>query len=116
MLSSSRSGNPAGGMEIPRLVPSAPVANTKSSSICGRVTGSLLRGMKMRSWVRRLFFGRKMALPVRLRFLVICETALRLPVIWAVLRCCGMVFSVIMTIMKRPMSKVENPSLMVNSV
>ena len=40
---------PAGGRDSPRLVPSAPVAKTRSSSICGRLVVSLVSGMKIRS-------------------------------------------------------------------
>ena len=72
--------------------------------------------MKMRSSVRSEFFGRNMAFPVRLRFLVICCIAWRLPVICAVLRFCGMLRSVIMTIMNRPIRSEAKPSLMVISV
>lgn len=70
--SSLRRVRPDGAIEMPRLVPSAPVAKTRSSSIWGRVVVSLVSGMKIRSWVRSEFFGRNMAFPVRLRFLVIC--------------------------------------------
>ena len=57
-----------------------------------------------------------MAFPVRFRFFVICWTALRLPVICALLRCWGMLRSVIITIMKRPMRSEANPILRLRSV
>jgi hypothetical protein len=53
---------------------------------------------------------------VRLRFLVICCMACRLPVICAVLRFCGMLRSVIITIMNSPIKSEAKPSLMLISV
>lgn len=106
---------PEGGMAMPRLLPLVPVEKTVVSSMSGMVMFLVVSGMKMRSCDRRVDCGMKMALPWRLRSVVICLSASRLPCIWASDMFWGMVFSVIMKKVKMPMRRVVNPILMERS-